>query len=490
MNVAVNGTLKPAHINTGGTHQDYKEPASRDLINAGGRRGVNGSAFVPSKHERSASPRPLSPRDNTPIVIDGTVQDKQSLLAGRIKPASPRFSIDEDTKVPLDLNKKQDDRKHEADNYPAVLAPIGTEQLPAVGPPISKILPSQGGPVGSPSQRPTPKSTMSSPIIPVIPSSTIANPLVPSAPTAQPALGNPMAALGAKVVQVTPKVPELDFNSLPDHKKRELERAAALQASKTYEVKLIAGKPVIGQIPSYQHFTAEEKSVVRTIFKMKFTDLARKSPSIAVAMPSDDQPLEEWWCIYERCFRRFRGEMMASDYKQYMKLGFAVIELGLTYLGFGDYVQGLTAEHQAQMDSYELLLIQIGEENFSPFGSGNPMFSLAIKMALNTLLFVFLRFMMTRGISIDAARTATGIARNLGNAIMNNPNAINVTTPGVTAAPGAATPAPAMPSLNIGGFDIGGLIGGLFNRPAAPAVASNTPLPTANSKILPPSIAE
>lgn len=149
----------------------------------------------------------------------------------------------------------------------------------------------------------------------------------------------------------------------------------------------------------------EEENAKREVL-FKFTVLKKSYPEAAATVPdyTIHSDLTEMKRSYDDTVRRLSLDSSVEQYRTYLIYAFMVIEgvMG-KFLGFD--MQGYTSHQISIMNSYNKLLLELGEKSYTPTGSRFPVeLRLLGIILINTFFFVLGRmFMKSTGTNILAA---------------------------------------------------------------------------------------
>lgn len=138
----------------------------------------------------------------------------------------------------------------------------------------------------------------------------------------------------------------------------------------------------------------EEDTKRELLFKF---DLLRKSyPGSNIPEYSIHTDLTTLQKSYDDCVRRLSLDSTVENYKTYLVYGFMACEFVFgNFLGFD--MQGFTQQQIVSMNSYEKLLIELGEKSYVPTGSKWPVeLRLLFMIIMNAAFFVISKMLMKK----------------------------------------------------------------------------------------------
>lgn len=308
--------------------------------------------------------RPLSPRDNTPIIINGKEIDR-SLLALGDEPIIPKIKAV--TPVPF---RAQSTPKAVGTKVPVPRIEVPVKRLPLQEVP-QRLVPCPPKPVISPAT-PAPQTTptAAAPAPPVIP------PVVPQAtPTAAPA------------PQAMP---------LPAQPKSKWERPTINLAS----------------IPDYSTFHPLHQANVRAAFKARLGDLRETWPEYRIEEIPDTVPLEHLHAAYLTYLRNIKLMEKVNNYKTLMYLGWYGFELLMKYY-FKIDITDFANFQWKQINKYHFSLMQIGEQSLdSGEGAWDPRWSMIWVFGIQSILFMGMK-LLSKIFSVEASKNLIAVVDDL-----------------------------------------------------------------------------
>jgi hypothetical protein len=143
----------------------------------------------------------------------------------------------------------------------------------------------------------------------------------------------------------------------------------------------------------YTEQEAEDKKR-ELIFKF---DLLRKAyPTAIIPEFTLHSDLGHMQSSYDDCVRRLSLDSSVDNYKKYLVYGFMLVEFVFgKFLGFD--MQGFTQQQILSMNSYEKLLIELGEKSYVPEGSNWPVeLRLLFLIVMNAAFFLVSKMIMAK----------------------------------------------------------------------------------------------
>lgn len=182
------------------------------------------------------------------------------------------------------------------------------------------------------------------------------------------------------------------------------------------------GKP----IPDYSKYPAEEQARRWAEVTALFRIIHKKHPELGVVMPNPEkETLAEAHARYNQVVdnvykNRFVSEK-SFEYRMYIILFWVVIEIVMIYVL--KLPGGYTTLQLRMMKSYDVLLIQLGEDKWEESGGGkpkDPLMSMLFISVVTALIFGAVRF-FAKGLSENAAIKITDVIYNttLGDGVFN-----------------------------------------------------------------------
>ena len=149
-------------------------------------------------------------------------------------------------------------------------------------------------------------------------------------------------------------------------------------------------------ISQQQGYNEQQEEDAKRELLFKF-DLLRKSyPASSIPEYSIHTDLSTMEKSYSDCVRRLSLDSSVESYKTYLVYGFMGCEFIFgNFLGFD--MQGFTQQQIISMNSYEKLLIELGEKSYVPTGSKWPIeLRLLFMIIMNAAFFIISKMMMRK----------------------------------------------------------------------------------------------
>lgn len=127
----------------------------------------------------------------------------------------------------------------------------------------------------------------------------------------------------------------------------------------------------------------------------KFMVLRRQYPNVDIPEFTDHSDILTMKRVYDQIIRQVSLDSSIDNYKRYLWGGFLVFEFVATnWIGID--LTGFSSSQQRHMNSYDRLLIELGEKNYSPMGSRFPVeLRLLGLIAFNAALFYMQKTMFS-----------------------------------------------------------------------------------------------
>ena len=203
-------------------------------------------------------------------------------------------------------------------------------------------------------------------------------------------------------------------------RQEELKRQEEINKVKQ-EVKVLAQKPYVPEHPDYSSLTPTEKAVVRSAFVTKFSDLRRHHQYLGIP-EIKDETLEELYVMYEH----YRNHInIINNVDNYYNLGMAavfyLIEYLLTQVLSGkdkanSPVKGFAAAQLRNIITYNNMLIEIGEKFNAQGGTeAAPVeFRLAATLLMSAVSYAAINFFANK-VGVDGSKIEDFIKTLTGN---------------------------------------------------------------------------
>jgi hypothetical protein len=123
---------------------------------------------------------------------------------------------------------------------------------------------------------------------------------------------------------------------------------------------------------------------------------------------------------YENCVKRLSLDSSVDSYKQYLIYGFLAVELGLSYF-FKFDMHGFTKHQIMNMNSYEKLLVELGEKSYVPGDSDWPVeLRLLLLIVVNAAFFLGGKLLQNK-----TGSNIFGMIESMGNTVNTSGNVAN-----------------------------------------------------------------
>jgi hypothetical protein len=230
--------------------------------------------------------------------------------------------------------------------------------------------------------------------------------------------------------------------------------------------------------PNYKDLPPEDQARALVDFQIKFGALQRYFPQYNIKIPTENDDLDVLYAQYERYLQQTHVD---QDVPQY-KVALILLFIGIEWIGtkvFGLPISGYTISQMKSMHRYERLLMELGEKQYTSFGSGWPVEIRILMIALlNAAFFVILQYA-----SSSLGQGAVTIIQDfLSNIFSGAPASSN---PSDIGASGVPPPVGSAPTTSGSGFDFGSLLSGLgtmFGGQHASSSVPSAPRPRAPRK--------
>jgi hypothetical protein len=166
-----------------------------------------------------------------------------------------------------------------------------------------------------------------------------------------------------------------------------------------------SGKLTIKREPEeIAHMSEEDQDDAKREYLYKFEILQKSYRSAKIpefTIHSDFQTIKR---TYENTLRMLTLDQTVDDYKRYMSIGFGAVEFVLGSVFHFD-MAGYAAQQQLNMNSYERLLIELGEKSYVPTGSKYPVeLRLLFVVIINTAFFLISKIVLKKtGVNLGSS---------------------------------------------------------------------------------------
>ena len=217
--------------------------------------------------------------------------------------------------------------------------------------------------------------------------------------------------------------------------------------------------PDVRDMPDYDSMTEQQQAAWHADFNIKLGILRNAYPKFDIPHLDENVPLEIKHQHYERYVQQIHLDNSVGNYKFYLLILFAIIEL-ICVKVLGLDLGGYTINQLTMLNKYERLLIELGEKSYAPSGSEWPVEVRIVMLSLfNAVVFLVIR--------LFASYLGPGVGdvlQQIVNAFMNNEDASShikkAQKIGINADTDEYADGVPEPPAN-GGFDFGSLINGL-----------------------------
>ena len=182
-----------------------------------------------------------------------------------------------------------------------------------------------------------------------------------------------------------------DKNGYSVSKKYEAPTLSELEKNGSY-----IPNPELPNMNQYNFRDEQQQEDLKRELMFKF-DLLRKSyPNASIPEYNIHTDLSVLEKSYDDCVRRLSLDSTVESYKTYLVYGFMGCEFIFgNFLGFD--MQGFTQQQIVSMNSYEKLLIELGEKSYIPSGSKWPVeLRLVFLIIMNAAFFIVSKMMMKK----------------------------------------------------------------------------------------------
>lgn len=124
-------------------------------------------------------------------------------------------------------------------------------------------------------------------------------------------------------------------------------------------------------IPNFKIMPEADKARFKALYRTRFASLRKALPNVNIPNVEDSDDLYVIHSQYEVYWRHFNVVKSAQGYKNYLLTYWAAIELiGCKYFGLN--LTGFTTYQESEMEYYEQVLMELGEDSFGSFGADWP----------------------------------------------------------------------------------------------------------------------
>lgn len=129
----------------------------------------------------------------------------------------------------------------------------------------------------------------------------------------------------------------------------------------------------------------------RGTYIAKYYILKDMYPNMNIKIPSDDVPIDTLKEEYNELYKKVCADRFASEYRTYIAIAFAVIEVILCKV-FKMNAVGFTKFHLKRINQYNESLLLLGENSAQEATVRNPISEIITAGAVNTIFFVLIKY--------------------------------------------------------------------------------------------------